>query len=55
MYVDMWIDLLKQTPLDGKSCYPVMEGWLAYLGFHVGFKNHTHGIRVVGTVRRVSR
>jgi hypothetical protein len=26
MYVDMWMDLLKQSPLDEKSRHPAMEG-----------------------------
>ena len=26
MYVDMWMDLFKRSPLDEKYCPPVMEG-----------------------------
>ena len=26
MHVDMWMDLLKQLPLDEKYCQPAMEG-----------------------------
>ena len=28
MYVDMWKDLLKWSPLDEKYCHPAMEGFI---------------------------
>ena len=35
------MDLFKQLHVDGKYLHLVMEGWMAYLGFPWGFKNHS--------------
>ena len=41
MYVDTWMDLLKQLPLDEKYRHPAMEGLVGLFRFPRGFKNHT--------------
>ena len=40
MCVDMWMDLLKQSPLDEKYHHPAMEGLASLLRVSRGFTNH---------------
>ena len=44
MYVNMWMDLLKQSSLDEKYRHPVMEGLAGLFRVSVGFKNHVRNM-----------
>ena len=46
MYVDMWMDLLKWSPLEEKYRHPTMEGLASLFRVSWGFKNHTQYAKV---------